>query len=442
MTSSPLFWTAALVLLAATLAILLLPLLRRKRSVEAPADRSAATAVFRDHKRQIEDDYATRTITVEERDAALADLTARFGQELAQDAPAAKASGDATRFVSALALIACVPVLAGVMYFTLGNPAALSVSASAPAHGGAQGMSDPQLVAMVDTLAARLQANPEDGEGWSMLGRSYRALGRYDASALAFSEAARRMPQNASVYADWAETVAQSQGRSLVGQPTELLARALALDPANPKALALTGSAAMERGDPATAAVMWKRLRAVLPQDSPDIAEIDAVLARIAESTPGSGAQRPAPSPVVPAAPAAVAAAPATPSPAPPAAGVPATSSAAAGIEGRVELDPKLAAKAAPSDTVFIYARDPDGSRMPLAAMKIAVADLPKSFALTDAMAMSPAATISKATRVVVEARVSKSGNVVAQPGDLTGSSAPVAPGARDLRVSIDRVVP
>ncbi|MCC7327811.1 MAG: c-type cytochrome biogenesis protein CcmI [Burkholderiales bacterium] len=433
MTSSPLFWAAALALLAGTLAMLLLPLLRRSRMAEAPGDRSAATAVFRDHKRQIEDDYATRTITAEERDAALADLTTRFGHELAQDAPAAKASGDGSRFVSALVLVACVPVLAGAMYFVLGNPAAIS----APAQGAAQGMNDPQLVAMVDTLAARLQASPEDGEGWLMLGRSYRALGRYDASALAFGEAAKRMPPNAPLYADWAETVAQAQGRSLVGQPTELLARALALDPKNPKALALSGSAAMERGDPATAAVMWKRLRAVLPPESPDIAEIDAVLARITESAPGSDAQRAVPAPVASAAPGTAAAASASA----PTADAAATSSAT-GIEGRVELDPKLASRAAPNDTVFIFARDPDGSRMPLAALKIAVAELPKSFALTDAMAMSPAATISKAARVVVEARVSRSGNVVAQPGDLAGSSAPVAPGARNLTVTIDRVLP
>ena len=115
---------------------------------------------------------------------------------------------------------------------------------------------------------------------------------------------------------------------------------------------------------------------------------------------------------------------------------------AGSSIEGRVEVDPKLAGKIAPGDTVFILARDPDGSRMPLAALKLTGADLPKTFALSDAMAMSEATTISKAKRIVVEARVSKSGNAILQPGDLSGTSAPVAPGARDVRVTIDRVVP
>lgn len=431
MVSSPLFWVLALVLLAGTLAALLLPLLRRSRGVDAPADQSAATAVFRDHKRQIEDDYASRAITAEERDAALADLTARFGQELTVEAPKARATSERPRWIAALVLVACLPVVAGVLYFSLGNPAAMTP----PAHGAAnQPINDPQIVAMVDGLAQKLQANPEDGEGWLMLGRSYRALGRYEASALAYSEAAKRVPPSAALYTDWAEAIAQTQGRSLVGQPTELLDRALAIDPAHPKALALRGAAAMERSDAATATAMWKRLRAVLPPDSPDIAQVDAVLARLGESTSATNA----PGSKGPAAPAAVAKAPAAAA----GAATAAATGAAGSVEGRVEIDPKVAGKVAPGDTVFIFARDPDGPRMPLAAMKLVVGDLPKSFALTDAMAMSAAATISKAPKVVVEARVSKSGNPIAQPGDLSGTSAPVAPGARNVRVTIDRVVP
>jgi len=423
MVSSPLFWVFALVLLAATLAVLLLPLLRRSRAAEAPADQSAATAVFRDHKRQIEADHAARTIDDTERDAALVDLTARFGQELAAEAPAARTAGERGRWIAALVLVACVPAVAGVLYYTLGNPAAMT--SRTVAHGSDPAMDDPQVIAMVDALAKRLQANPEDGEGWAMLGRSYRALGRFDASVLAYSEAAKRLAPSAALYSDWAEAAAQAQGKSLAGQPTELLDRALKLDPDYPKALALAGSAAVERNDPATAAVLWKRLRATLPPDSPDLAQVDDALTRIGAAPPAAG-----PAPKTPPMAAATKA--------------PAASAGAAGasVEGRVELDPKLVKNAAPGDTVFIFARNPEGSRMPLAAMKLTAADLPKSFALTDDMAMTPAATISKAAKVVIEARVSKTGNVVPQPGDLSGTSAPVAPGARNVRVTIDRVVP
>jgi len=423
MALSPLFWLIAFALLAATMAVLLVPLLRRSSGVPAPADQSAAIAVFRDHKRQIEADFTAGSITTAERDTALEDLTARFGHELAQQTPEPSASGDRPRLIAAFVLVACVPVVAGVLYFALGNPVAMTAT---PAASAEPSITDPQIIAMVDGLAKRLQDKPDDGEGWLMLARSYRALGRLDASALAYAQAAKRLPANADVYADWAETVVQTQGRSFAGQPTELLDRALALDPANPKALALGGAAAVERNDPATATVLWTRFRSQLPPDSPQIAQVDAALARL-----GAQPAATAPVPSVPA------------KAAPPSVPAKAATTSAAGetVAGRVELDPKLAGHVAAGDTVFIFARDPDGPKMPLAALKIAVSELPKSFALTDAMAMSPAATISRAQKIVVEARVSKSGNVTPQPGDLAGSSAVVAPGAANVRVTIDRVI-
>ncbi|MCC6195374.1 MAG: c-type cytochrome biogenesis protein CcmI [Burkholderiales bacterium] len=413
MSTSPLFWILALALVAATLAWLVVPLLRRASAADDPADESLVTAVFRDHRRQIDADYAAGTITPAERETALSELTRRFGQELAQAGSADEIKvGERSRWIAALVLVACVPVVSGVMYVALGSPAALSPSATAPRDPIA---GDPQILAMVEQLANRLNANPEDGEGWAMLGRSYRALGRPELSAQAYAEAAKRLPPNAAVYTDWAEAIALGQDRSLAGQPTELLDRALAIDPDNAKALALAGAAAAERNDAATAIRHWTRLKTVLPPDSPLIAEVDRRLATVgAAAAPPASATTPAPAATV----------------------------TGPSVAGRVSLDPKLAKNVAPGDTVFIFARDPDGSRMPLAVMRVAASELPRTFVLTDAMAMSPAATISKATKVVVEARISKSGDAKAQPGDLSGTSSPVAPGARDVAVTIDQVVP
>ncbi|HTP98848.1 MAG TPA: c-type cytochrome biogenesis protein CcmI [Casimicrobiaceae bacterium] len=411
MAASPLFWILALALVAGVLAVLVAPLLRRATATDAPADESAATAVFRDHKRQIDADYEARTISAPERDAALAELAQRFGRELADAKPGAMRTGERSRWVAAIALAACVPVIAGALYLSLGNPAAMSAAPKSASRDHAT--DDAQIAAMVDQLAKRLQGNPEDGDGWALLGRSYRALGRYDAAVLAYSEAAKRLPPDASLYADWAESVAQAQGRSLQGEPTDLLEKAIKLDPTNMKALALLGSAAMERGDRAAAVAAWTKLRAQIPPDSPQLTQLDAALA-------AAGAPQPA------------------------AAKVASEPKATTGktVEGRVEVDPKLAKSIGPTDTVFIFARDPDGPRMPLAAMKLVAADLPREFVLSDEMAMNPSATISKAGKVVVEVRVSKTGEVKPQAGDLTGSSAPVLPGTRDLRVTIDRVVP
>jgi cytochrome c-type biogenesis protein CcmH len=414
MASSPLFWLIALALVAGILAWLVTPLLRRSANVEAPADESATTAVYRDHKRQVEADLAAGAITPDERDAALDEITRRFGEELATARETTPHVGERTRWIAAMALVACVPVVAGVLYVMLGNPAAINAAPAVASPQGDAG-SDPQIVAMVDQLAKRLQANPEDGEGWALLGRSYRVLDRYDAAAMAYNEASKRLPPSAPLYVEWAEAVAQGQGRSLAGQPTELLERAIKLEPDNAKALALLGAAAMERGDRPAAIASWTKLRALLPPNSPQVRQIDEALAR-AGSTPGE-------------APAATAS---------PVAKAPGGTS----VAGRVEVDPKLARNIAPGDTVFIFARDPEGGRMPLAAMKLRGSDLPRAFALTDEMAMSPAATISKAGKVVIEARVSKSGDVKPQSGDLAGTSATVNPGAKDVRVTIDRIVP
>jgi len=409
-----LFWLIALALVAGILAWLVMPLLRRSTRAQAPADESATTAVYRDHKRQVDADLAAGAITPEERDAALAEITRRFGEELADTRDPPPQLGERSRWIAAMALVACLPVVAGVLYMLLGNPAAINAApASATAQADAAG--DPQIVAMVDQLAKRLQANPEDGEGWALLGRSYRVLNRFDASAMAYNEASKRLPPSAPLYVEWAEAVAQAQGRSLAGQPTELLDRAIKLEPDNGKALALLGAAAMERGDRNGAIAAWSKLRKLLPPDSPQARQIDDALAQVgsAPDTPQKHA------PVTRAA-----------------------ATAATSVAGRVEVDSKLAKNVAPGDTVFIFARDPDGGRMPLAAMKLRGSDLPRAFALTDEMAMNPAATISKAGKVVIEARVSKSGDVKPQAGDLAGTSAPVAPGARDVRVTIDRIVP
>ena len=104
-------------------------------------------------------------------------------------------------------------------------------------------------------------------------------------------------------------------------------------------------------------------------------------------------------------------------------------------------LSPELAAKTSPNDTVFIFARAAEGPPMPLAVLRKRVADLPISFALDDSMAMSPAAKLSSQPRVVVGARISRSGNAMPQPGDLEGVSPPVSNSASGVKIVIEREV-
>jgi cytochrome c-type biogenesis protein CcmH len=280
---------------------------------------------------------------------------------------------------------------------------------------------------MVQKLAARLQSNPEDAEGWVMLARSYSVLGRFDQAAKAYAEASKRLPEDAQLLADYADTLAMAQGQNLVGEPEQLIARALKINPNNIKALALSGSAAYARKDYAKAVEIWERILPLASGDSEFTRSINASIAdarSLAKGTVTSGA---APAAVKETA--AKEASRATPA------------AAGTGISGTVKLASDLATKAAPTDTVFIFARAAEGPRMPLAILRKQVRELPITFTLDDSMAMAQGMSVSSFPRIVVEARVSKSAQATSQPGDLEGTSTPVANNTAGISVVIDRVV-
>jgi cytochrome c-type biogenesis protein CcmH len=110
-------------------------------------------------------------------------------------------------------------------------------------------------------------------------------------------------------------------------------------------------------------------------------------------------------------------------------------------LRGVISLDPSLKGKVAPGDTVFVLARPADGSRMPLAVLRTTVDKLPYAFTLDDGMAMAPNAKLSGHAKVVVVARISKSGNPTPQKGDIEGASAPVSPDSSGVKVAISKTV-
>ncbi len=404
-----LFWLVALGLIALTLVVLARPLLRDgKTEQKAPEEIDAASAIYRDQKRQLDDDLATGAIGADEHARAQEELVRRLGSEIAKQSSANAAVPSRMPWIAAIVLVAIVPVASLLLYQILGNPAALTASATRSRF------TDADVRAMVDQLATRMRSNPDDPKGWLLLARSYSALGRYSESIAAFEEAAKRSPPDAQLYADWADAAAMAQNRKLAGKPEELVARALAVDPNNRKALALSATAALERGDVDASLARWRELKQKTEPGSEDAREVDKVIAEV-EAMKGTG----------------------------PATRQPATSSATtAALTGRVELDPKLVSRIAPDDTVFVFARPADGARMPLAATKFRASQLPLTFRLDDSMSMMPDARLSSAPKVIVEARVTKSGQAKAMPGDLRGSSAPVAPSDSGVHIVINEIVP
>lgn len=310
-------------------------------------------------------------------------------------------------------------------------------AANAPHRQGAA-----QFEAMAARLAERLQREPDDAEGWAMLGRSYAVLGQPQRALEAFRRVVALRPDEAQALADLADASGAAQGRQLAGEPARLVARALQLDPDNVKALALAGTLAFDAGDRTLAARHWAQ---ALRNVEPGSAIAQRLQASLAEAQAGTQDTAPA-APDVPAARAgranAAIAVPAMPA-------MPAVAGASS-VQVQVALAPALAGRAAPDAAVFIFARSADASgasgasatpRPPLAILRRQVKELPLKVTLDDSLAMSPAARLSAARQVVVGARVSLGGEALPRPGDLQGLSAPVPVGASGVQVTIGEVL-
>lgn len=413
-----LFWVLAAALTAGALLFLLPPLLRQRTA--APDDRVAANAaIYREQLEELAADLRRGAIGKEEFERASREVERRIVVEHAAGEPEPALHRPLVAVAVAIGL--GLPALAGLGYWKLGNPEGMQETAALAESHQATGA---QMEELVDQLAARMEQKPGDAQGWVLLGRSLGALGKHERSAAAYAKAVQLSPKDPDVLADYADALAMARGRNLDGEPFELAKRALAADPDHVKALALAGTAEFERRNYAAAVAYWERILKVVP---PDTDFTRAVTGSIAEARALGN----------------LAAAPqkkdAKSQPAP--AKAAATPAKNAAIAGTVSLDPALAAKAAPGDTVFVLARPASGSRMPLAIARITVSQLPYRFTLDDSMAMAAGATISSQAEVMVIARVSKAGTAAPQKGDIEGSTGPVAPGASGLKVVLSRVV-
>jgi cytochrome c-type biogenesis protein CcmH len=321
--------------------------------------------------------------------------------------------------------------LAAAGYWWAGSPRAVSAPpAGASANADAASPPNPhavgpgQMAEMAEKLAARLKDKPDDPDGWIMLARSYAVLGRHADAVPAYRRALALQPApDAQLLADFADALAVSADKRLDGEAGQLIDRALKLEPDNLKALSLAGTAAFDRKDYATAVKLWERVQQVAPADSIYRSQVQGSIAEAREL-----GKLPAASPNLTST-----VSPATAGPA---------AAAQASVSGSVTLSAALVGKAAPSDTLFVFARPADGSRMPVAILRKQVKDLPLQFTLDDSLSMSPAAKLSAQKTVMVGARISKSGDAMPQPGDFTGLTEPVTVGARGVKVEIDQTVP
>ncbi|HVN34022.1 MAG TPA: c-type cytochrome biogenesis protein CcmI [Casimicrobiaceae bacterium] len=438
------FVVVAAVMIAIAIACILVPLLRGGKPAGV-AREASNVEILRDQLAELDADLASGTMPRERYEEARRELEQRVLEDSKAAAAAGAPSTQSAAWTAAI-LAGTVPVAALVLYVVLGNldafaPAAARVAKEA---GGEHEVTREQIDAMAANLAAKLEREPDNPEGWAMLARTYYALNRYSDAVPAFERATTLIPNDAKLLADYADAVGAAEG-GLNGKAEALIARALAADPTHWKALALAGTAAFEHKEYAKAAEYWEKTKANVPPDSPIAQSIDSSIAearQLGGPPPAGGSPR---AEVAAAAPreGAAKAVPAPPASPPTSASATSAGTAAnATVAGTVSLAPALAAKVAPTDTVFIFARAAEGPKMPLAILRKQVKDLPAAFTLDDSMAMAPNFALSKFPAVVVGARVSKSGNAAPQAGDLEGLSPAVKIGASGLAVVIDRALP
>jgi cytochrome c-type biogenesis protein CcmH len=396
-------------LLAGALLLILPPLLgvgaRRRR--EAARQSTMALTVLREQLVELDAELATGQIDAASHAKSREELERRALEEGEAAAEAAEAADVRPSRSWAIGMALTVPALAVAGYLMIGEPDALD-----PKNiEGQQGFTQEQVEEMVGTLVKRLEQEPDNAEGWSMLARTYLVLQDYPKAAAAYERLDKLMPNDPDVLSDWADVTAAIRG-TVVGDAEALVLRALEAAPKHPKALALAGTAAYQRDDFAAAAALWERILAQIPPGD-DVAR--GVRASINEARAKAGMAPLADNE----------------GSAPPVVSSPLT------VSGRLEVDAALGAQVAAEDTVFVFVRGEAGGP-PLAALRFTGSALPLDFSFDGATLMMGEAPVPE--RVVVAARVAMGGYATARAGDLEGASAPVAADASGVQVVIDRV--
>jgi cytochrome c-type biogenesis protein CcmH len=334
-------------------------------------------------------------------------LTAESERNLLGDLEAAeetKAQSSTRGRSAVLATLAIVPVLALTLYLALGRIDL--IGARAP-----NDMADVQD--SIRQLAERLAKQPNDLEGWVLLARSLQATDQPDKAVTAYEFALKLAPEDLDVKALYAQALAETHQGSMAGKPTEIVDEILKKNPDHQTALWMAGIAAAERKDAAKTVEYWERLKKQFGPGSEEAKQIEGYIAQVqglpAQTTPSEPA---------------------------------AAKGAGKQIRVTVTLAENLKSRVAPDDALFVFARAAEGPPMPLAVVRKQAKDLPVKVVLDDSMSMMQGMTLSTADRIVIGARISKSGQPKAEAGDLQGLSEAVAPEDNgSYKIVVDRIV-
>ena len=408
--SVTLFWAAAAAAVALALAFVL-PFLMRSSPVERrqAARRDINLAVYRDQMKDLNNELSSTQLTPEQFLASKLELETRAAEDALAQEERVAAPVASRRLGFALALV--LPVAAIGLYAWLGNPNALTAMAGGQPNTELSAQpSEADMLQMIERMEARAQANPNDADIWEAMITANAMVGRWPEALKAAEKSLALSPNKPAVMTAYAEALAMSTDMVMAGEPIAMVNKALQADPNDPKGLELAGIHAFQNEQYAEAVAFLDRLQRLMPPDTfyaQEILRMRNEAQRLAGSSNGSAG--------------------------------PAASAASVG--GSVDVAPALKAQLNAQSTIYLIARAGEGGP-PVAAARVALGAFPFQFRLDDSMAMSPDNTLSKHKEVVLLARISASGNPIAQPGDMEGRLVGVAVGSQDVKLVIDRVLP
>ena len=270
-----LFWVICAGLILIALAFVLPTVMQRAGESDVALEderKEANIAVYRDQLSELEADLHNGIVSDEQYAQDREEIERRLLEDTATTKTTKTVTAPAVARNTAYVLGLGLPLVAVIFYLNVGSPKSISEPpqlASAQRQTAApQERTQEQIAANVDKLAQRLQSNPNDPQGWTMLARSYNSMERWSEASGAYAKATEQSPNNADLWAEYAFATAMANGRSLEGKPLELINRALKVDPQNSKALQLAGSAAFQAKDYKKAIDYWQRILKQVPAGS------------------------------------------------------------------------------------------------------------------------------------------------------------------------------
>lgn len=392
------FILLALLLTVLALLPVVLPLFRSAR-VRGQEREALNVALFQERRDELEQELASDAISAEQYDAARLELE----RDLLLNTGSEDKSEQRPSFRLAVGLGLAVPLLAVLLYTQLGAPDFVNPPQAAHEMAGDNRV-DTDMATLTQQLADRLKREPQDAQGWILLGRSLTMQERYAEAGAAYEEGLKNVGDHPDLLTSYAEILAMQQG-NLKGRPQQMVRRALELDPDAQGALWLAGVAAFQAEDYSAAIGYWKRLEGMLPPQGEAAA---LVRDNLAEARSRSGEPQ-------------------------------ALVEAAPPLRLRISLAPALAAQAQPDQVLFILARPPEGG-MPIAAVRRQARDLPLNIVLDESAQLSAGRTLADFAEVEVVARVSRSGSAAAVSGDLEGSAVVKTRDGAPVVIEINRV--